>query len=277
MSFMKRLIILCLFLTACTSAILMVEKQIIVPMAVLGYGDLDQDGIPNIKDSCPNTFQGEIGNEQGCTSRQLRLKALRILPYEFDRRVRYVDRIAIRQTKKYIKESLNQNFYQPDRSYLTCSGGGVFAADFAGMAYLQQLACVELEQYRDIRIRIRGGQGRFVLSSGFGVIVTTGGQVSAIDLTDLGYVSCNEELKPLGEAALNYIVESEKLILDTIGPICDPERVRKNLFLGEKNLAKERYMNTIANHQSAWKAATDCECSRKITGFPSTPQIRRWR
>ena len=243
---MRYLLLCLLWLTACTP-----QGMVVV--------DTDNDGI--LDDECPNTFLGEVTNEKGCTARQLRIKAWRALPHEFDRLVRYVDRIPVRETKKYIRESLNGEFYQKNRAFLSEKGNNVFAADFVAMSYLTALACKGVPRIRKLEVSLRSGQGRFVLSSGFGVVITTGSQISSANLRDFGYIACNQKLQPFGEAALNAIFESERLVITTIKDPCDEERVRKNLLFAQKNFNKNKFHDTVANYQSAWKAATSCKWS----------------
>ena len=99
---MKRIcIIILLFLSACTQSLDETTLNSLSTMINLDLTDADGDGIPNETDKCANTFVDEIANEQGCTARQLRLYASNVLPYQFEKIVRYVDRIPLRQSKKF--------------------------------------------------------------------------------------------------------------------------------------------------------------------------------
>lgn len=266
-------LVLLVLLTACTS---------FSSMTVIGneLEDYDGDNILNIADVCPNSFYGEAVNNQGCTARQLRLTALKILPYQFNRIVRRIDRTTLRRAEQFISESLTHEYYQPNRSFLSCSGDNVFAADLNTMGALPILACKYVEEPRKVEVPVQAGRATFITSSGFGVIIRVEPQQSGrIQIRELGYVACNEQIRPLAEEALNLILESEKLILETVQPqACDPERVQKNIKLAEITLAKGDYYGTVQNYHNAWRAATSCNCIGQTSRIAIPPRGRfvRW-
>ena len=183
---MKAVLVLLVFLTACTS---------FSSMTIIGdeLEDYDGDNILNIADFCPNSFYGEAVNDQGCTARQLRLKALKILPHQFDRIVRRIDRTTLRRAEQFISESLTHEYYQPNRSFLSCSGDNVFVADLNAMGALPILACKYVEEPRKVEVPVQAGRAIFITSSGFGAVIRVEPQQgSRIQIRELGYVACNE-------------------------------------------------------------------------------------